>query len=88
VNVTQGFEIATVAPGDAQVWEALRALYLIGQLDDLPAILPYERELPETPDRVRQQALLTEKAIRERATQHSPNSGPSPASESEKHPTL
>jgi Biotin-requiring enzyme len=87
-NVTQGFEIATVAPGDEQVWEALRALYLIGQLDDLPAILPYERELPEIPDRVRQQALLTEKAIRDRAAQHSPHSSPSPASESEKNPTL
>ena len=67
--VTPGAEIATVAPGDEQVWEALRALYLIGQLDDLPAILPYERELPEIPDRVRQQASATEKAIRERAMQ-------------------
>jgi hypothetical protein len=66
-SVASGTEIATVDPGDEQVWEALRALYLIGQADDLPAIRPYERELPEIPDRVRQQALLTEKAIRERA---------------------
>jgi biotin carboxyl carrier protein len=87
-NVTAGFEIATVAPGDEQVWEALRALFLIGQLDDLPAILPYQRELPEIPDRVRQQALLTEKAIRERATQRPPDSGRSPVSESEKNSTL
>ncbi len=69
--VTPGTEIATVAPADEQVWEALRGLYLIGQLDDLPAILPYERDLPETSDRVRQQALSTEKAIRERAIQRS-----------------
>ena len=68
-DVTRGAEIATVAPADEQVWEALRALYLIGQLDDLPAILPYERELPEISDRVRQQASLTEKAIRDRAAQ-------------------
>ncbi len=67
--VTPGAEIATVSPADEQVWEALRALYLIGQLDDLPAILPYERELPEISDRVRQQATATEKAIRERAAQ-------------------
>jgi HlyD family secretion protein len=67
--VTQGAEIATVAPADEQVWEALRALYLIGQLDDLPAILPYERELPEISDRVRQQAAATEKAIRGRDMQ-------------------
>lgn len=65
-NVTPGDEIATVDPADEQVWEAMRALYLIGQLDDLPAILPYERDLPEISDRVRQQALSTEKAIRER----------------------
>src|SRR5713226_816857 len=66
-HVAAGAEVATVDPGDEQVWEALRALYLIGQLDDLPAIHPYQRELPEISDRVRQQALLTEKSIRDRA---------------------
>ncbi len=67
-HVAAGAEVATVDPGDEQVWEALRALYLIGQPDDLPAIRPYQRELPEISDRVRQQALLTEKSIRERAS--------------------
>ena len=67
-HVAAGAEIATVDPGDEQVWEALRALYLIGQVDDLSAIRPYQRELPEISDRVRQQALLTEKSIRERAS--------------------
>jgi hypothetical protein len=69
-NVTAGSEIATVDPGDQQVWEALRALYLVGQVEDLPAIRAYQRELPEISDRVRQQAELTEKAIRERAASH------------------
>ena len=69
-NVAAGAEIATVDPGDEQVWEALRALYLVGQPEDLPAIRPYQRELPETSDRVRQQALLAEKSIRERAASH------------------
>jgi HEAT repeat protein len=69
-RVATGVEVATVDPGDEQVWEALRALYLIGQADDLPAIRPYQRELPEISDRLRQQALLTEKAIRERAAAH------------------
>jgi biotin carboxyl carrier protein len=69
-NVAAGSELATVDPGDEQVWEALRALYLIGQAEDLSAVLPYERELPEIPDRIRQQAILTEKAIRNRATAH------------------
>ncbi len=66
-TVTAGAEVAIVDPSDDQVWEALRALYLIGEPDDLPAIRPYERELPEVSGRVRQQALLTEKAIRDRS---------------------
>jgi len=66
-RVASGAEVATIDPGTEQVWEALRALYIIGQPDDLPAIHPYERELPEIPDRLRQQALLTEKAIQDRA---------------------
>src|SRR5262249_8641714 len=65
--VSAGTEIASIDPATDQVWEALRALYLVGQFDDLPAITPYTRDLPEIPDHVRQQALLTEKAIRERA---------------------
>ena len=69
-TVAAGSEIASVDPGDEQVWEALRALYLVGQPDDLPAIRPYQRELREVSDRVRQQALLTEKSIRDRAIAH------------------
>lgn len=65
-NVTAGTEIAVVDPGTEQVWEALRALYLIGQAEDLPAVLPYERDLPDISKDVRQQAAETEKAIRER----------------------
>ncbi len=66
-NVNPGATIAIVEPGDEQAWEALRALYLMGQLQDLPAIRPYERELPEIPERLRQQAIETEKAIQQRA---------------------
>ena len=65
-TVSAGAEIATVDPGSEQVWEALRALYLIGQPEDIAAVLPYERELPDIPDHVRLQAIETEKAIRER----------------------
>ena len=66
-SVVPGTAIAIVEPGEEQVWEALRALYLIGQLEDLPAIRPYQRELPEVPERLRQQAIETERAIQERA---------------------
>ena len=62
-----GSEVAVVDPATDQVWEALRALYLVGQTDDLAAIRPYERELPEIPDHVRQQAVETEKAIEQRS---------------------
>jgi hypothetical protein len=77
-SVAAGAEIATVEPADQQVWEALRALYLVGQMEDLPAILPYQRELPEISDRVRQQALLTEKVIRERTAQRAPDTPTAP----------
>ena len=66
-SVAAGSEVAVVDPSTEQVWEALRALYLVGQADDLAAIRPYERNLPDIPDHVRQQAEETEKAIRTRA---------------------
>jgi len=66
-QVTAGDQLAMVDPGEDQVWEALRALYVIGTADDLPAIARYEREQPGLPDRIRQQAILTEHAIRQRA---------------------
>ena len=67
-SVVPGTAIATVEPGEEQAWEALRALYLIGQLEDLPAIRPYQRELPEVPERLRRQAIEAERAIQERAS--------------------
>jgi biotin carboxyl carrier protein len=66
-TVAAGMPIATIDPGTEQVWEALRALYLIGQPDDIAAVQPYELELPEIPNDVRRQAIETEKAIRERS---------------------
>jgi hypothetical protein len=65
-HVVAGQEVATIAPDTEQVWEALRALYLIGQTEDIAAVTPYERELPDISDRVRQQATETEAAIRAR----------------------
>jgi biotin carboxyl carrier protein len=66
-KVNAGGEVAVIDPGTEQVWEALRALYLIGQPDDLPAIRPYERDLADISNDVRQQAQETEKAIQSRA---------------------
>ncbi len=66
-NLAAGSEVAVVDPSNEQVWEALRALYLVGQLDDLPAIRPYQRDVPDISNDVRQQALETEQAIRKRS---------------------
>ncbi|MGA8491154.1 MAG: hypothetical protein WB711_12070 [Terriglobales bacterium] len=65
-TMAAGAAIATIDPSTEQVWEALRALYLVGQPEDIAAVLPYERELPDIPDHVRRQAIETERAIRER----------------------
>jgi HEAT repeat len=64
--VAEGAEVAVVDPATDQVWEALRALYLIGYTEDLAAIRPYEQDLPDISNDVRQQALETEKAIHAR----------------------
>ncbi|HEV7553179.1 MAG TPA: biotin/lipoyl-containing protein [Candidatus Angelobacter sp.] len=65
-TVSAGSEVANIDPSIEQVWEALRALYLVGQPEDLAAITPYARNLPEIPDHIRQQATETEKAIQAR----------------------
>jgi hypothetical protein len=69
-NIAAGAEVAVVDPATEQVWEALRALYLVGQNDDLAAIRPYERDLPDISNDVRRQAVETEKAIRARTGQN------------------
>jgi HEAT repeat protein len=66
-NVTAGSEIATVDPATEQIWEALRALYLIGRVEDLPLVQQYERDTAERPQRISRQAALTAQAIRDRA---------------------
>jgi biotin carboxyl carrier protein len=67
-TVAPGGKVASIDPSSEQVWEALRALYLVGQRDDLVAIRIYEHTVPEVPARLREQAVLTEKAIETRAT--------------------
>lgn len=67
-TLAEGAEVAVVNPSSEQIWEALRALYVIGQSDDLDSIRRYERDVPEISNDLRQQALATERAIRERAS--------------------
>lgn len=65
--VERGQEIATLAPGWEQVWEALRALYLVGKPGDLEDVERFAGGVAGMPDRVRQQATLAAQAIRSRA---------------------
>ena len=66
-KIAAGAEVAVIDPANEQVWEALRALYLIGQSDDLAAIRPYERDVPDVSNDIRRQAQETEQAIRKRS---------------------
>ncbi len=66
-EVTAGEPVALIRPGEAQVWESLRALYLVGQPQDLPDVERYTRDMPAMSERIREQAQLTAQAIRRRA---------------------
>lgn len=76
-NVVSGAHIAAVFPADDAVWEALRALYLIGEPGDLDAIAPYARGTSGSPPQIAEQARLTMEEIRARAAASaSPASSP------------
>lgn len=66
-SVNAGQSIASIFPGDDTVWEALRALYLIGDSNDLGAISPYVWGGEDSPRQISQQARLTMEAIRSRS---------------------
>jgi HEAT repeat protein len=68
-RVEAGKEIMTLSPSTEQLWEALRALYLIGRPEDIPDIQRYARALPSIPDKIQKQAAFTIEAIRNRASQ-------------------
>jgi len=69
-QVAEGQELAVLSPSIDQVWEALRALYLVGQPDDIPSIQHYAMDLPGMPERVRKQAAAATEAIRSRSQTH------------------
>jgi biotin carboxyl carrier protein len=61
-----GAPLLTISPSEDQVWEALRALYLIGTAEELGDINGYARGMRDMSPRVQQQAELTAAAIRKR----------------------
>ncbi|MBI2819306.1 MAG: hypothetical protein HYX73_04935 [Acidobacteria bacterium] len=68
--VTAGQKIATLVPREDHVWEALRALVLVGRQEDLPLVESFAHASDETyPDRIREQASLTAAEIRKRESE-------------------
>lgn len=66
-KIEAGAEVMTLAPSAEQVWEALRALYFVGQPEDIPSVQRYLRPMSTMPDKIQKQAASTLEAIRERA---------------------
>lgn len=64
-NVSTGSPVLTIKPDDESVWEALRALAVVGTAEDLPVIERYAAG-ERASDRIKQQAGLTANAIRNR----------------------
>ena len=66
-NVKAGDTLILIAPDSATVWEALRALYFVGEREDLSVIEPYTQGVAKMTDEIKQQAALTFKAIQNRS---------------------
>ena len=66
-RVRAGDTLLTLAPDAEFVYEALRALFLVGESEDLKEVERYERGVEGMPSRVKEQAAQTAKAIRNRS---------------------
>jgi biotin carboxyl carrier protein len=62
-EIRAGEPMLLIDPSSDVVWESLRALYLIGQKQDLPAVSRYARGAAGMPPQVQKQAELTAQAI-------------------------
>ena len=67
-RVEAGTEVMVLSPSTEQVWEALRALFLVGVPEDIPYVQRYVRPTTTMPDNVPKQAASTIEAIRARQT--------------------
>ncbi len=66
-SVAAGEELAKISPAEEEVWESLRALYLVGRREDLEDVERFTPGVSGMSERVRRQAALTARAIRQRA---------------------
>jgi HEAT repeats len=67
-KATQGQTLLNINSDEDSIWEALRALSLVGEPEDLPLVDRFAKD-PGQSDRVKQQAALTTKVIQGRASQ-------------------
>jgi hypothetical protein len=70
-QVAAGETVAVVAPSENELWESLRALYLVGTNQDLGDVERIARDTKSVSERIRQQAESTARAIRERTARGS-----------------
>jgi biotin carboxyl carrier protein len=66
--VANGEPIVSLAPSDNMVWEALRALHIIGRPQDLPDVDRYMRGADRMSPQIPPQAQATASAIRARSS--------------------
>ncbi|MCX6626547.1 MAG: hypothetical protein NTW28_02815 [Candidatus Solibacter sp.] len=64
--VASGDTLAQLSADKNHVWEALRALYVVGQMEDLEDVRRFTRPVPGLSESVVRQAVLTAQAIQSR----------------------
>jgi multidrug efflux pump subunit AcrA (membrane-fusion protein) len=64
--VSRGAAVLIIDSDANSIWEALRGLAIIGKPEDLGEIDRYARGVDSLPERIKQQAALTAKAIQSR----------------------
>ena len=64
--VAPGGALAALSADPGHVWEALRALYVVGRTEDLEDVRRFTRPVAGMPERAARQAALTEQAIQAR----------------------
>jgi multidrug efflux pump subunit AcrA (membrane-fusion protein) len=65
-NISAGDPLLTLKSDEQSIWEALRALSIVGQAEDLWLVERYASGAEPVSDRIKQQAALTAKAIKSR----------------------
>jgi hypothetical protein len=66
-RVSRGDGVMTIRSDEQSVWEALRALAVVGKVEDLPVIERYSNGAIPVSERMKEQATMTANAIKSRS---------------------